>query len=153
MRRQEYENKCSGKIWLKCNNIGPHLHLETRLVQAPQGGRAASFLGFGGSRAMAVARRARRVAGTMVLVQPTMPGLWILGPGTYGPRIRCRFECFLEPPIPFSASYPSLWKCINQSFFYYSNYLSHFLGPLCCMKIAVQFQFVNPGVSHGPEHA
>ena len=52
----------------------PVLHLETRLVQAPHGGRAASFLGFGGSRAMAVAKRARRAAGTIVLAQPTMPG-------------------------------------------------------------------------------
>ena len=49
-------------------------HLETRLVQAPHGGKAASFLGFGGSRAMAVARRAKRAADTMVMVQPTMEG-------------------------------------------------------------------------------
>ena len=73
------------------------MHLETRLVQAPHGGKAASFLGFGGSRAKAVARRARRAPGTMMLVQPTMPGRWILGPGTYGPRIGRRFEDFLEP--------------------------------------------------------
>ena len=49
-------------------------HLETRLVQAPHGGKAASFLGFGGSRAMVVARRAKRAADTMVMVQPTMEG-------------------------------------------------------------------------------
>ena len=88
------------------------LHLETRLVQAPHGGRAASFLGFGGSRAMAVAKRARRAACNMVLVQSTMPGHWILRPGTNGPGIGRRFEGFLEPlfPNPSSASYPSLWK-------------------------------------------
>ena len=84
-------------------------------MQAPHGGRAASFLGFGGSRAMAVAKRARRAAGNIVLVQPTMPGRWILGPGTYGPGIGRRFEGFLEPllPDPSSSSQPSLWKGIN----------------------------------------
>ena len=52
----------------------------------------------------------------MVLVQPTMPGREILGPGTYGPGIGRRFEGFLEPLLPSSASYPSLWKGINLQY-------------------------------------
>ena len=57
------------------------------MVQAPHGGNAASFFGFGGSRAMAMAKRNSRAA--HIMLQLAMPAGW---EGDFGATPPLRFQ-------------------------------------------------------------